>query len=89
MRAKVGSGHSKCYGSATVGPRGQVVIPVEARKEMSIEAGSRFLVFRHPHGKGILLIKSEAIEAVLTQMGGWMAQLEQAVKNHGKATKQR
>lgn len=84
---KSNSGQGKCYGSATVGPRGQIVIPMEARKELSIEAGSRFLVFRHPHGEGILLFKSETIEAVLTQMGGWMAQLEKVVKKHGKATK--
>jgi AbrB family looped-hinge helix DNA binding protein len=33
------------YGTTTLGEKGQVVIPVEARKAMSIKKGDKLLVF--------------------------------------------
>lgn len=33
------------YGSVTVSERGQIVIPVEARKDFNIKAGDKLLVF--------------------------------------------
>ena len=33
------------YGSVTVSERGQIVIPAEARKDFSIRAGDKLLVF--------------------------------------------
>ena len=36
------------YGSATVGERGQVVIPAEARQELGIEPGDKVLFMHHP-----------------------------------------
>ena len=35
----------KFYGSVTVSERGQIVIPVEARKDFAIKAGDKLLVF--------------------------------------------
>jgi len=35
----------KFYGSVTVGERGQVVIPAEARKDFGIQPGDKLLVF--------------------------------------------
>jgi AbrB family looped-hinge helix DNA binding protein len=35
----------KFYGSITVSERGQVVIPVEARKDFDIKTGDKLLVF--------------------------------------------
>ena len=50
---------NRCLGSTTVGPRGQVVIPVNARKEMGIDAGTTLLVFKtlggQPSGNVITL----------------------------------
>ncbi len=44
----------KVFGSTTVGPRGQVVIPVNARKEMGIDAGTTLLVFKAFHSQGLV-----------------------------------
>jgi bifunctional DNA-binding transcriptional regulator/antitoxin component of YhaV-PrlF toxin-antitoxin module len=52
----------KYFGSAVVGPRGQLVIPVEARRELGIAVGTKLLAFNLPQGAGILLIKVEAVE---------------------------
>mgnify|MGYP001766201893 CR=1 FL=1 len=35
----------KFYGSVTVSERGQIVIPVDARKDFNIETGDKLLVF--------------------------------------------
>ncbi len=35
----------KFYGSVTVSERGQIVIPVEARKDFTIKTGDKLLVF--------------------------------------------
>lgn len=55
------------YGMTTMGPRGQIVIPSEARKDMGIEAGDRLLVVGK-FGKIISMIKAEDIEGMVSMM---------------------
>lgn len=43
--AKSVSNQKEFYGTTTVGAKGQVVIPVEARKAMGLEEGEKLLVF--------------------------------------------
>jgi bifunctional DNA-binding transcriptional regulator/antitoxin component of YhaV-PrlF toxin-antitoxin module len=47
----------RCFGTAVLGPRGQLVIPVEARKELGIDTGNKLLVFGHFGGRGLIFIK--------------------------------
>jgi AbrB family looped-hinge helix DNA binding protein len=49
-------------GSVTVGERGQVVIPSEARKRLGIETGDKLLAFAHPTGLGLMLVRVSAVE---------------------------
>jgi AbrB family looped-hinge helix DNA binding protein len=58
----------KCFGTAVLGPRGQLVIPVEARKDLGIDAGSKLLVFGHFEGQGLIFIKVEAAEELLNMV---------------------
>ncbi|MEA3442607.1 MAG: AbrB/MazE/SpoVT family DNA-binding domain-containing protein [Chloroflexota bacterium] len=58
----------KCFGSTAVGPRGQLVIPAEARKELGIDVGTKLLVFSHFQGKGLIFVKVEAVEELLNTM---------------------
>jgi bifunctional DNA-binding transcriptional regulator/antitoxin component of YhaV-PrlF toxin-antitoxin module len=55
----------KCFGSTVVGPRGQLVIPVEARKELGIDVGSKLLAFSHFQGRGLIFVKAEAMGELL------------------------
>ena len=57
------------YGSVTVGERGQVVIPAEARKQSGFEAGDKLLVFRHPHLRGVVLAHVDDITSKDIQPG--------------------
>ena len=52
----------RMYGTATVGERGQVSIPVDARKELSIEPGDKVVVFGNRLNGAVLLIKADIFE---------------------------
>jgi AbrB family looped-hinge helix DNA binding protein len=49
-------------GSVTLGERGQVVIPAEAREQMGLEAGDKLLAFCHPAKQMVCLCKLTMIE---------------------------
>lgn len=55
-------------GSVTVGERGQVVIPSEARESMSINAGDKLLVFKAPVDGVLIIAKSETFEKLLAHL---------------------
>ena len=58
----------KCfYGAVTVGERGQVVIPVEARNEMGIKPGDKILMLRHPIYDGLVLAKIDALSGFIDE----------------------
>jgi AbrB family looped-hinge helix DNA binding protein len=56
------------YGSVTVGERGQIVIPAEARNEMEILPGDKLLVMKHPIHKGLVIVKFEAMREFLEEL---------------------
>jgi AbrB family looped-hinge helix DNA binding protein len=57
------------YGSATLGERGQVVIPADARKDCDIQPGDKLLVFRHPlHPHMLILAKVGEMQELLQQL---------------------
>lgn len=76
----------KCLGSITVNPRGQVVIPANARKELGIESGDTLLVFKVLHDQVLALVKVEALEQVLRDMSKHMAGFEKLMKEHKPGT---
>ena len=55
-------------GSVTVGERGQVVIPSEARESMSINAGDKLLVFKAPVDGVLIIAKPETFEKLLAHI---------------------
>jgi AbrB family looped-hinge helix DNA binding protein len=58
----------KLFGTATVGTKGQVVIPVEAREELGIETGERMYVLGSPKSSVVILIKEEKMEAFIDHL---------------------
>ncbi len=75
----------KLYGATTVGSRGQVVIPVKARKDLGIKAGDQLLVVGKM-GKLIALMKpeqlAEILEVILKMVSG--TPQESAIKQYAK-----
>jgi len=70
----------RCFGTAVLGPRGQLVIPVEARKELGIDTGNKLLVFCHFEGLGLILIKVETAEKVLNIISSRLDEVTKLVK---------
>ena len=74
-------GRFKCYGSTMVGPRGQMVIPVNARKELGIESGDTLLAFTASSGHpGLILIKADTLEEMMNMMSDRLAKLGEIIK---------
>lgn len=54
------------YGTGTIGERGQVVIPSEARRKLKIKSGDKFVFFGHA---GVLhIVKVEELDAMLAKI---------------------
>jgi len=71
----------KCYGSSTVGERGQVVLPVEIRKLFGIKPGDKLIVMGMDKGfQSIALMKSEDV----TKMFEQLLNVEKTFKEGGK-----
>lgn len=64
------------YGSATVGDRGQVVIPAEARQELGIEPGDKILFMHHPIHKGLMIFKIDAVKEFVDEFTASVKNLE-------------
>ena len=57
------------FGSATLGERGQVVIPSDARKACEMHPGDKLLVFRHPmHERMLILARIGEMQELTRQM---------------------
>lgn len=67
---------SKYWGSATVGERGQMVIPADARKALGIEAGDKMVIFGHERGRRLVMMKAELVTQYVTKALGDLAAIE-------------
>ena len=68
-----------CFGSATVGEKGQVVIPAEARRKLGIQKGDKLLVFgREDHGV-LILIEADRVSEQVSRMLDELAELSSAL----------
>lgn len=68
------------YGSVTIGERGQVVIPAEAREAHHLKPGNKLLAFKAPMGKGILLATADDFEQHLQRMSEHMNEIRSKIK---------
>jgi AbrB family looped-hinge helix DNA binding protein len=64
------TGHfPKILGATTLNEKGQLVIPVEARKSLGLKAGDRIVIMSSSSKKpALLLIKAEALEALAEKL---------------------
>lgn len=79
----------KVFGSMVVSPRGQVVIPANARKELDISPGDTLLACGAPHGEGLFLLKADTVEQVLSVMSEHLTNFGKMVQDYksGKSNK--
>jgi len=68
------------YGVVTVGERGQIVIPAEARKDLSLNPGDRLVVLEHPfHHEGLVLFKAQHIESIVQRTLAGLTRLREEI----------
>ena len=78
-------GRHKCYGAMTVGPRGQVVIPASARREMGINSGDTMLVFKgFGVNQALTMIKADNIEEMVDAISEGLVAFENMLKEYRK-----
>lgn len=80
--------HTKCkatfYGSATVGERGQLVIPAEARAELGIQPGDKMLIMRHPAHKGLMMFQIDAVREFLDEIQRMVASADAVAREESQ-----
>jgi AbrB family looped-hinge helix DNA binding protein len=58
----------KFYGATTIGERGQVVVPAEARKDLNLAPSTKVMVFSGgPIGEGLLILKADSIAEMIAR----------------------
>ena len=75
----------KIYGVATIGERGQVVIPAGVRKSLKVKPGDKLIVLFRPDRKLIGLMPEEDLSKFLKQASKFVSQLEKNVANKSKS----
>ncbi|MHB0884692.1 MAG: AbrB/MazE/SpoVT family DNA-binding domain-containing protein, partial [Bacillota bacterium] len=71
---------AKFLGATTVGERGQIVIPADARKEYGLEFGDKILVFGRQNKLGLLLVKDDVIARYVDETMAELSGLERLLE---------
>ena len=66
------------YGMTTLGEKGQVVVPAEARKAMSLEKGEKLLVFSFDEDV-LVLSKTEGMEKFAAHLSEQLKDINAAI----------
>ncbi len=70
----------KFYGSVTVGERGQIAIPVEARRDQEITPATKLLAFGGQNSKGLIFVKAEFVTEFITNISAALTEFEQMLR---------
>jgi AbrB family looped-hinge helix DNA binding protein len=77
----------RIYGSTTVGERGQLVVPAEARKDFGFEVGEKIIVMAH--GMGVLLLRADVVAQMVQDSMNRLADLERKISETSDQTEPR
>ena len=72
------SKNRRFYGTVTVGDRGQVVIPIKARKELGIQPGDILFVITGPYRRAVTMVKGDSLKKIAERI---MQELEEPQEN--------
>ena len=77
----MGEAIPKFYGATTIGERGQVVVPAEARKDLNLSPSTKVMVFGGPMGEGLLIVKADSIAEMLARANKMLSGVEEVFKS--------
>lgn len=72
------------FGSATVGDRGQMVIPAAARRELGIQPGEKMVIFGRGKGR-LTLVKAELVSSFVSKALTDLAELERRLREDSES----
>ncbi len=70
---KIPENHVKLIGRVPVGPRGQVVVPMEVRQQLGIKPGDYLLALSIPDSDAIAFIHESKMAELINKAGGPLA----------------
>lgn len=70
----------KFYGSVTVGERGQIAIPAEARRDQEITPATKLLAFGGQDSKGLIFVKAEFVTEFITNISAALSEFAQTLQ---------
>jgi len=65
------------YGTATIGTKGQIVIPVEAREELGMQPGDKVVVIGIKERGMVGICKLDSVEEMMTRMSEHLSTMRQ------------
>ncbi len=74
----------KLYGIATVGSKGQIVIPAEAREELGLVAGDKLYIAGSASKKVLFCLQEEQLRALIAKMTGDLDAVNEVLNNSDK-----
>lgn len=75
------------FGTATVGPKGQIVIPVDARKRLGIEPGDKVVIVGPAHKPQFVgLCNEKVFRGFLEKLDSRLDGLRQSLNDQEKGT---
>ena len=70
----------KFYGATTIGERGQIVIPAEARRDLDLTPSTKLLVFGSKDKGGIMITKAESFAEFIAKAIGMLSHFEEVLR---------
>ena len=70
---KIPDDHVKLISRVPVGPRGQVVIPAEARPQLGIEPGDHLIALMVPDSDAVAFIHESKLDELMQKASGQLA----------------
>ncbi len=71
--------HIELAGTVTLGPKGQVVIPVDVREKMNIKPGDKLIALYVPEKKAIGFVTDTAMQFLVDRMGKNLESLRESL----------
>jgi len=76
--------HTNCInlvGTVTVGPKGQVVIPVEAREKMGVKPGDKLIALFLDDHKTVSFVTETEMQTMINKMGSHLTTMSENLSN--------
>lgn len=68
-------------GTVTIGPKGQVVIPVEAREKMGVQPGDKLIALYLDDHKTVSFVTEKEMQTIIDRMGAHLTTINKELSS--------